>query len=331
MDHRRHDHSFGQELKRPGEEKTIIVIGATAMMMVIEIVGGVMFGSMVLLADGLHMASHTAALTISAFAYIYARRHAHDERYSFGTGKVISLGGYTGGLLLAMFALMMGWESVVRFIHPVEVGFDQAIAVAVLGLVVNVASLLVLGHEHHEDQPDHDHYERDSCVADQRANGHQHDHHHDHNLRAAYLHVVADALTSVLAIAALIAGKYGGLIWLDPLTGILGAIVVARWSIGLLHTTSKVLLNRQGPASIRETIRRSIESEAGNRVTDLHLWSIGPGIYAVELVIVARIPRSADHYRELLPTGMGLEHISIEVNETVVDHLPSQLEQSGRP
>ena len=191
-----HSHSFGQERRRPGEIRTLIVIAITGTMMVVEIVAGIAYGSMALLADGLHMASHAVALGINAFAYVYARKHAHDARFSFGTGKVNALGGFTGAILLAGFALMMAWESVDRLIFPVEIVFNSAIVVAVLGLLVNGASVFILDHRHDEHHDDSD--------------GH-HDHHHDHNLRSAYLHVLADALTSLLAIFALLAAKYFGM------------------------------------------------------------------------------------------------------------------------
>jgi cation diffusion facilitator family transporter len=195
---------------------------------------------MALLADGLHMASHAVALAINLFAYVYARHHAHNPRYSFGTGKVNTLGGFTGAVLLALFALLMAWESVERLIEPVQIIFNQAIFVALLGLIVNGVSVVILdtGHrhtEHSEETPEHHH-------------------HHDHNLRSAYLHVLADTLTSLLAIAALLTAKYLGLIWMDPLMGILGSILVARWSYGLLRTTGYILLDRQGPEHIREQI-----------------------------------------------------------------------------
>jgi cation diffusion facilitator family transporter len=218
-----HSHSFGQEHKRPGESRTVIVIVVTAVMMVVEIAAGMLFGSMALLADGLHMASHAAALSISVFAYIYARRHAHDERFSFGTGKVNALGGFSGAVLLAVFAVMMAIESAVRLINPVAIAFNQAIFVAIVGLVINGLSMVILGHTNNP-HAGHDH------ASDR-------DHHHnDHNLRSAYLHVLADALTSFLAIFALLAAKYVGLIWMDPLMGIVGAIMVSRWSISL-HPT----------------------------------------------------------------------------------------------
>ena len=323
-----HDHSFGQEEKKPGELRTILVIAVTTTMMVVEIATGILFGSMALLADGMHMASHAAALSISAFAYIYARRHAHDQRYSFGTGKVNSLGGFTGALLLAIFALVMAWESLNRLLHPVDIGFNQALLVAIIGLLVNGASVFILGHRHehgHVNDREHD------VESDRQRTPESHQHHephgpehqhHDHNLTAAYLHVLADALTSVLAIFALLSGKYYGLIWMDPLMGMVGAILVTRWSLGLLNTTGTVLLDQQGPEYLRNAIRKSIESESEARVSDLHVWSIGPNIYAVELVIVTHAPHSPDHYKDALPKGTGLAHVNVEVHRYVHEDGP---------
>jgi len=299
-----YSHSFGQDKKRPGENRTLIVIAITGTMMIVEIVSGLLFGSMALLGDGLHMASHAAALTINACAYVFARRHAYDTSFSFGTGKVNALGGFTGAILLAGFALLMVWESFHRLINPVDIIFNQAIFVAVIGLVVNGASVFILGakghHRHEQEGDDH---------------GNHHHHHHDHNLRSAYLHVLADALTSVLAIVALLAAKYFGYIWMDPLMGIVGAVLVARWSWGLLKSTSAVLLDRQGSEDILKRIRSSIENDGDSRISDLHLWSIGPGIYAVIISVVAQKPKEASEYRNRLPGDLGLVHISIEVNQ----------------
>jgi len=296
-----HAHTFGQDRKRPGEARTLLVIAITATMMVVEIVAGIAFGSMALLADGLHMASHAAALSVTALAYIYARRHAHDERFSFGTGKVNALGGFTGAILLALFAVIMVWESVNRLIIPVAIEFDRAILVAVIGLLVNGASMLILGHHHDDQGQDQDHH-------------HGHHHRHDHNLRAAYLHVLADALTSVLAIVALLVAKYAGQIWMDPMMGIIGALLVARWSLSLIRTTAEVLLDHQAPEEKREKIRQSLESDGSTRVTDLHLWSIGPGIYSLVAAVTTRSPLEARHYRARIPAGLGVVHTSIEVN-----------------
>ena len=307
-----HSHAFGQHVKRPGETRTLIVIGITTTMMVVEIAAGITFGSMALLADGLHMASHTAALSINAFAYIYARRQAHNQKFSFGTGKVNTLGGYTGAVLLAGFALLMVWESVNRLISPVEIAFNQAIFVAVLGLIVNGASVLILGQHHHPQQAED---RRDASDAHGRSEGHHSHHdHHDHNLVSAYLHVLADALTSLLAIFALLAAKYFGFIWADPLMGIVGAALIARWSLGLLRTTSTVLLDREGPDEVRRLIKDRIEDDADNRVADLHVWAVGPSIYSVIVSVVTQHPRPPEHYKRLVPPGMGLMHIVVEVH-----------------
>jgi cation diffusion facilitator family transporter len=308
----RHDHSFGQDFKRPGERKTQLVIGITAAMMVVEIVAGVLFGSMALLADGLHMASHAAALTINAFAYVYARRHARDAAFSFGTGKINTLGGFTGAVLLAGFALVMAAESVQRLAVPLPIAFDQAIFVAVVGLIVNGVSMLILGHDHaHDDDPghlhDHDHdHDHDHGGHEGRA--------HDHNLVSAYLHVLADALTSVLAIAALLAAKYFGYTWMDPLMGIVGAVLVARWSVGLLRETSAVLLDRSASAPVRDEIRASLEAVDGNRVADLHVWCIGLNLYAAVIGVVTPVPRPPQHYKSLLPSDLGIVHATVEVH-----------------
>ncbi|MDH4036515.1 MAG: CDF family Co(II)/Ni(II) efflux transporter DmeF [Candidatus Krumholzibacteria bacterium] len=292
----RHDHTFGQDRRRPGESRTVMVIGLTATMMVVEIAAGIAFGSMVLLADGLHMASHAVALCVNVFAYVYARRYAGDPRYSFGTGKVNALGGFSGAVLLAVFCLLMAAESFERLLHPVAIVFDQAILVAVIGLVVNGLSAAILGARHtHEDELE------------------VHDHHHDHNLRSAYLHVLADALTSVFAIAALLAGKYLGLSWMDPVMGFVGAVLVGRWSVGLLRSTSLILLDRQGSEDARKEIEQCIQSDGDSKVTDLHLWCIGPGIFSLVMTVVARDPATPDEYRERLPKGRGLAHVSIEV------------------
>jgi len=292
-----HDHTFGQDRKRAGESRTLVVVVLTGLMMVVEIATGILSGSMALLADGLHMASHASALAVTLIAYVYVRRHALDRRYSFGTGKLNSLGGFAGAILLVLFALAMAWESVERLVRPVTIAFDQAVAVAVVGLLVNLASFLILNH--HDD----DNAER----------------HHDHNLRAACLHVLADGLTSLLAIVALLLAKYFGLLWMDPAMGLVGAALVTRWSWGLLKSTSLTLLDRQAPEPIESAIREAIEQDADTRVADLHVWSIGPNIYSVVVSVVASKPESPDHYKKLLPDGMGLVHQTVEVHERAVE------------
>ncbi|MEJ2655698.1 MAG: CDF family Co(II)/Ni(II) efflux transporter DmeF [Desulfobacterales bacterium] len=299
---RQHRHGFYQDQKRPGETRTIIVIAITGIMMVVETAAGMVFGSMALLADGLHMASHAAALSINVFAYIYARRYAFDERYTFGTGKVNALGGFTGAVLLAIFASIMAWESAKRFIYPVEIAFNHAIFVAVLGLIVNGASVFILNYKNIFQQ----HHRDDS---------HKHGRHHDHNLKSAYLHVLADALTSLLAIFALLTAKYFGFIWMDPFMGIVGAVLVSRWSLGLIRDTGDVLLDKRGPEEIRSNIKKSIEKSGSDQIADLHLWSIGPNIYAAIITISTRDPKSSEHYKQLIPSDLNLVHVTVEIEQ----------------
>lgn len=294
-----HSHTFGQDKQRSGEKRTLIVIAITLAMMAIEITAGTVFGSMALLADGLHMASHSAALAITAFAYIYARKNAANPKFSFGTGKVNALGGFTGALLLAGFALMMAWESIDRLLNPVAIQFNWAIGVAIVGLVINGASMFILGDHH-----DHGH-------------SHGHDHHehgHDHNLRSAYLHVMADALTSVTAIFALLAAKYFGWIWMDPIMGIVGSLLVANWSIGLIRTSSYTLLDYQAPPESLHALHQAVESET-EKIADLHMWSIGPGIYSAMLTIVAQDPLDPESYKARIPQELGIVHATIEVHK----------------
>lgn len=304
-----HSHTFDQDRKKPGETRTLIVIAITGIMMIVEVGAGIIFGSMALLADGVHMASHAVALGINAFAYIYARRNANNEEYSFGTGKVNALGGFSGAILLAVFALLMAGESVKRLIIPVEIIFNQAILVAVLGLIVNGVSLFILGRD------DHSHKQNQAPSDKQNP-------HHDHNLRSAYLHVLADALTSLLAIFALLTAKYFGLVWMDPVMGIVGAILVSRWSLKLLNTTGSVLLDKQGPRDIMEIVTNCIERHDDNRVADLHLWSIGPDIYAAEISIVTHIPKPSIYYKKLIPANLGLLHLTVEVQRGLEEDAP---------
>ena len=296
IDSRRHAHNFGQAHRTEGERRTIIVIAITSVMMVIEIAAGIAYGSMALLADGLHMGSHTAALGLAVFAYVYARRHADDERFSFGTGKVNALAGFTGAVVLAGFAVVMAIESIERFLNPVTIIFNHAIVVAIVGLVVNGFSMVVLGGHHSDGRRTHEHD------------------HEDHNLRSAYLHVLADALTSLLAIFALLAGKYAGATWLDPAMGVVGAALVFRWSWGLLKQSARALLDRQAPDHVRRAIVEVIEGHISNKISDLHVWSIGPGYYAVEIAIITADPRSPDDYRRMLPDDLGLVHVIVEVS-----------------
>jgi cation diffusion facilitator family transporter len=244
-----HNHVFNQERKKSGEMRSLIVVALTLIIMVWEILAGVLYGSMALLADGLHMGSHVVALGIAVFAYSYARRNAGNTQFSFGTGKVNALSGFTGAVLLAGFVLYIVIESIGRFIYPVENSFNGAIYVAFIGLIVNGVSAWILGEENHD-------------------HGHSHGH-HDHNRRAAYFHVLADALTSLLAIAALSAGKYVGWNWMDPVMGIVGAVLITRWSWDLLKDTSCVLLDQQR-SDLEHDARQVIEND-DDRICDLHL------------------------------------------------------------
>jgi len=301
-----HEHTFGLDRVSRGERRTLLVALLTATFMVVEIAAGLAFGSMALLADGLHMGSHAVALGVAVAAYVYARRRARDERFSFGTGKVNALGGFTGAVLLAGFAAFMAWESLERFLAPVPIVFDWAIAVAVLGLLVNGASVAILGVGHGgEAGHAHSHPHGDDPG---------HAHHADHNLRSAYLHVLADALTSLTAIVALLGGKYLGQVWLDPAMGIVGSLLVARWSWGLLRETSGVLLDRQARPDVREEVRRAVEGDGDERVVDLHVWSIGPGVRAACITLVAHAPLAPESYKARIPSTLGLEHVTLEIH-----------------
>lgn len=304
--HWRHPHVFLGANHRRNERRTWLVIALTAAMMVGEIIAGLAFGSMALLADGFHMATHAGALSIAALAYYYARRHARDERFSFGTGKLGELAGYTSAVILAVVALIIAFESVMRLTAPVPIRFDEAIAVAVLGLLVNLASAWILHDTGHDHDHEPHHHDRDD-------HGHGHTHaHQDHNLRAAYFHVLTDALTSVLAIVALLSGRLYGWWWMDPLMGIVGGIVIARWSWGLLRGAGAVLLDRVPDPRLADRIRGALE-QGDDRVSDLHVWRIGPGHLAVIASVVSDQPREPDHYKAKLAEWPQLSHITVEV------------------
>jgi cation diffusion facilitator family transporter len=315
-----HTHIFGQDRIRSGEKRTLAVIIITCLMMVVEIVTGLAFGSMALFADGIHMGSHMVGLGISFLAYIYARKHAHDQKFSFGTGKVNALAGYSSAIFLVIIALFMGYESINRFIHPVTIEYNQAILVAVIGLVVNGSSMLILGEKGHThthddendhglDQADHEHESEPEHSLHTHAKG------ADHNLKAAYLHVLTDALTSILAIIALLGAKYFKLNWMDPLMGVVGTFLVISWSVGLIKGASKVLLDHQIPPDIQKRIIGILESYKDTKVTDLHIWSIGPGIYSSEIGIVTKYPESPNKYKALIPQDSGVVHTTIEVHQ----------------
>lgn len=295
-----HEHRF-HRTDTHGERNTLRVILLTISMMFIEIVAGLLFGSMALLADGWHMGTHAGALGIAAFAYRYARRNSDNPDYSFGTGKVGVLGGFSSAVILLIIALLMGFESLRRILSPVPIQFDAAIGVALLGLLVNVVSAFILqsGDRHsHEGE------------FDMRS-------HHDHNLKAAYFHVLADALTSLLAIVALTAGKFLGWVWMDPVMGIVGGLVIAKWSYGLLRDTSSILLDRGAHQETVAAIKSAIESDADNRVTDIHVWTVGSQQMSVILSIVTHFPRAPEHYKELLSDFKNLAHITVEIHQSM--------------
>jgi cation diffusion facilitator family transporter len=306
-------------------------VAITLAMMAGEIVAGLAFGSMALLADGWHMGTHAAALGVAVFAYRYARRHAADPRYSFGTGKVGALGGFASAVGLAVVAAVVFAESISRLARPVSIRFDEAIGVALLGLAVNLGCALLLrdedhGHDHHGDHEygdghDHEHghdreqeHEHDRAREHDRERGKEAYAHPDHNLRAAYLHVLADALTSVLAITALLTGRTFGWTWMDPMMGIVGSVVIARWSVGLLRDTSAVLLDAEVSAARRDAIRGALEANSSSRVADLHVWRVGPRHLAAIISVVTAEPREARHYKDLLGAFPDLVHVTVEVH-----------------
>ena len=311
--------------QRTAERRTLLVVTLTLATMVVELVTGYLTGSMALIADGWHMGSHAAALGITAFAYAYARRHAGDDRFSFGTGKVGSLAGYTSAVALALIAILMALQSLQRLWEPVAISFDEALWVACIGLLVNVACALLLmprddGHSHHHTHAHdhggdhkHEHAHADQAHASAHA-AHAGSHGHDHNLRAAYLHVIADALTSVLAIVALTGGKVYGWVWLDPVMGLVGAALILHWSRGLMRDTSKVLLDAENHRATCTGIRRLIESGSDDRIADLHVWRIGPQSRACIVSLVTHHPQPVQHYKEKLQDLAGLDHITVEVN-----------------
>lgn len=303
LDRWRHPHVFLGERHERNERRTWAVVALTAAMMVVEIVGGTIYGSMALIADGWHMSTHAGALAIAALAYRFARRHAHDPRFSFGTGKLGELAGFSSAVILAIVAMLIGYEALLRLLRPVAISFDQAMLIAALGLAVNLASAWLLrdghgGHAHHH-ATDHAH--------PHRGRG------HDHNLRAAYLHVLADALTSVLAVVALLAGLLYGWVWMDPLVGIVGAGVIAVWSWGLIRSSGAVLLDVVPNPELARQIRLRLEV-GGDRVADLHLWRVGPGHTAAIIAIVSEAPQPPPAYKAKLDGLEGLSHVTVEVH-----------------
>lgn len=314
--------SFLGDQHARNERRTWLVVALTTAMMVGEIIGGTYYGSMALVADGWHMATHAAALTIAALAYRYARRHAHDPVFAFGTGKVGELAGFASAVTLGVVAVLICWESVQRLLNPLSIGFEQAGLIAVLGLLVNFVSALLLKDDHHHHGHDHDDHHHE--AAHDHDDGHHHHHEHeasdsahqrDTNLHAAYVHVLADALTSVLAIAGLLAGRFLGWTWMDPLIGVVGALVIAQWSISLVREASRSLLDAHDNHERLNQIRERLESTNGaERVTDMHLWRVGPGHQALIVSIDAAQPQSPDAYKARLAGIPQLSHVTIEVN-----------------
>lgn len=315
LDAWRHDHLFLGADHARNERRTRWVVALTAAMMAVEIAGGLAFGSMALLADGLHMATHAGALGVAALAYRYARRHARDPRFAFGTGKLGDLAGFASALVLAVVSVGIGWESVVRLLNPVAIAYDEAIAIAVVGLAVNIASAWLLhdgGHHGHHHGHDHGHHEA-HAHDDDRGHGHHGHHDRDHNLRAAYFHVLADAVTSVGAILGLLAGRIYGWAWMDAVMGIVGGVMIARWSWGLLRDSGAVLLDTVPDPGLADSIRGRLET-GGDRIADLHLWRVGPGHAAAIVALVSDRPQPPAWYKARLGGLAGLSHVTVEVN-----------------
>jgi cation diffusion facilitator family transporter len=292
------------------ESRTRWVVGVTAVTMVVEILAGWATHSLALLADGWHMATHVGALGLSAGAYWYARTRAAHRDFAFGTGKVYALAGYTSAGLLLVAALAMGYSAIERFITPQAVGFDEALPVAVVGLIINLVCAWILasagGHAHAHDHS-HDHDRSDD-------HGHGHDHaHHDHAHRAAYLHVVADALTSVLAIVALGTGKAFGWIWADAAVALLGAAMITKWSVGLIGESARQLIDLDKTGGSRDRVRAALEALPGTRVDDLHLWRVGPARWVCVVAVSTDAPRTLDDYRAAIRTAVPVEHVTVEV------------------
>jgi cation diffusion facilitator family transporter len=326
LDRWQRDHFYLAEHHERRARRVWIAVWLTAAMMVAEIVAGHVFGSMALLADGWHMATHAGALGLAGLAYRFAARHARNSLFSFGTGKIGDLAAFTNAIVLALIAALIVWECVRRLLTPEPIAYDEALAVAVLGLLVNLACAALL-HERpaggtstaHRQAPHHEH-------------GHGHDHdpehevghahsHRDHNLHGAYLHVIADAATSVLAIAGLLAGRLWGLAWMDATVGLVGAAVIGRWSLGLMRVSGAVLLDAVPDRGLEQRIRARLESDA-DRVTDLHLWRLGPGHYAAMASLVSTAPQTPAQYKARLAGLPGLSHLTVEVEPCEICEKP---------
>lgn len=305
-----HSHQF-DEVNPVAERNTRLAVILTAIMMVFEILGGWYYGSMALLADGWHMGTHALALGLSASAYMMSRRYARDGRFAFGTWKIEVLGGYTSALFLVLVAGYMFYQSAERLMFPVDIHYDEAIAVAIVGLIVNLISAWLLRDSHHHHHHGHDH-------------DHHHDHHHDDhdhhdlNLRAAYLHVLTDAATSVLAIVALFSGKLWGAAWLDPVMGIVGGLLVSVWAFGLVKETAKALLDAHMDDPVVEEIYETIAaSDPMAKITDLHVWRVGKGKYSVILAVESQNGLRAEDYKKYLSEHAELVHVTVEINGNI--------------
>lgn len=292
-----HDHVFLGADHARNERRTRIVIALCCTMMVAEIVGGILFRSMALVADGLHMSTHAAALLIAAMAYAFARRRVHDRRFTFGTGKFGDLAGFTSAIVLAMIALLIAWESVARLVRPVPIAFSEAIPVAAVGLCVNLLSAWLL-----RDEDDYNHHDR----------GHDHRHNRDLNLRAAYVHVLADAAVSILAVIGLIIARELQWLWIDAAMGIIGAAVISNWAFALMRAAGAVLLDMRPSTELVHSVRERLE-QGFDRIADLHLWRVGPGHNAVVATLVSHEPQAPRFYKERLENLPGLSHVTIEV------------------
>lgn len=314
-----HSHAFLGAAHARNERKTWMVIGLCTAMMIAEIVGGTLFGSLALVADGLHMSTHAGAMLIAALAYTYARRHADDPRFVFGTGKLGDLAGFTSAIVLAMIALLIGYEAIARLLSPVPIRFGEAIPIAVLGLAVNLASVWLLSGDHHHGHGHGHHHEHDHDHDHDDAHHAHHDHgshgaaHRDHNIRSAYVHVIADAAVSVLAIVGLLLARAFGWVWMDPLAGIVGALVIANWAYGLMRDTGGILLDVNVDRKLTDNVRRAIEA-LGDKVNDLHVWRVGPGhMSAIVSVETGDTARDARFYHALVARFDGVSHVTVEV------------------
>ena len=304
-----HSHAFLGEGHASAERQAWAVIWLCGAMMALEVVGGILFGSLALVADGLHMSTHASALLLAALAYSYARRHIEDRRFTFGTGKLGDLAGFTSAVILAMIALLIGYEAVIRFIHPVTIHFREAIPIAALGLAVNLTSawLLSRGGHHFEEHEHHEHAQGDDHHGSAAAS-------RDNNMRAALIHVAADAAVSVLVIVGLLLARTLGWLWMDPLAGVAGALVIASWSFGLMRDTASVLLDMNPDRTLEQGIVEAVESQ-GDQLTDLHLWRLGPGHLGAILAIETRQANGPEFYREKLRKFRTLSHVTVEIHK----------------